>query len=310
MSLFDSPLIQVALGLAFLYFALALAVLGVNEAIARKLGWRAECLWRAIKGLLGHEPFAKDLYAHHLVSGITEKPDDVESKPSYIPGTVFATALVDEIGLVPPKTVSDVDSLLAAKGVSDPAKKGIVALANSSTSIEDFSNRLAHWFDAAMDRASGWYRRKLKAWSFYLACLVVIGSNADTIRAGSMLWRLPDLRQKVVAEGKAAGAQTALPAANASLLQAGDLPSLIGWNEGISFLNPGYAPSENAHLPTLIWRPPLLPAIDVWRWLIKVMGLMITIGLVSLGAPFWFDVLNRFGSISSSGSKPPPTAKG
>jgi len=44
-------------------------------------------------------------------------------------------------------------------------------------------------------------------------------------------------------------------------------------------------------------------------WLLKAMGLLLTAGAASLGAPFWFDVLNRFMSVRSTGKAPEEAPK-
>ena len=41
-----------------------------------------------------------------------------------------------------------------------------------------------------------------------------------------------------------------------------------------------------------------------WDWLSKVMGLLLTAGAASLGAPFWFDMLNKIVSVRSAGKAP------
>jgi hypothetical protein len=50
-------------------------------------------------------------------------------------------------------------------------------------------------------------------------------------------------------------------------------------------------------------------AVRLWRNgllgdALKLLGLAITIGALTFGAPFWFDLLNRFGSVRNSGTKP------
>lgn len=42
--------------------------------------------------------------------------------------------------------------------------------------------------------------------------------------------------------------------------------------------------------------------------LLKLMGLLITAGAITYGAPFWFDMLNRFANLRSTGAKPPPAS--
>jgi len=41
-----------------------------------------------------------------------------------------------------------------------------------------------------------------------------------------------------------------------------------------------------------------------WNWIAKVFGLLLTAGAASLGAPFWFDMLNKVVSIRSAGKAP------
>ena len=43
---------------------------------------------------------------------------------------------------------------------------------------------------------------------------------------------------------------------------------------------------------------------------IKLIGWIITILAISLGAPFWFDILNKVASIRSSGTKPASASRG
>ena len=46
-------------------------------------------------------------------------------------------------------------------------------------------------------------------------------------------------------------------------------------------------------------------------WWLKLLGLLITIGAISQGAPFWFDILNKVTNLRAAGrppnvEKPPP----
>ena len=57
------------------------------------------------------------------------------------------------------------------------------------------------------------------------------------------------------------------------------------------------------------WPDPDGPPTGPSWFLLKVMGLLLTAGAASLGAPFWFDMLNRFMSIRSAGKAPEETPK-
>jgi hypothetical protein len=41
-----------------------------------------------------------------------------------------------------------------------------------------------------------------------------------------------------------------------------------------------------------------------WAWLTKILGLLLTALLVSLGAPFWFDLLSRAANLRQTGDEP------
>jgi hypothetical protein len=53
---------------------------------------------------------------------------------------------------------------------------------------------------------------------------------------------------------------------------------------------------------------PVLGGAAWWLWLGgKVPGLLITILAISLGAPFWFDVLQKFTNFRAAGQRPKST---
>ncbi|AGZ41925.1 hypothetical protein [Actinoplanes friuliensis] len=41
-------------------------------------------------------------------------------------------------------------------------------------------------------------------------------------------------------------------------------------------------------------------------WLLKLLGLVLTAAAAALGAPFWFDLLNRLVNLRSTGKRPDP----
>jgi hypothetical protein len=44
-------------------------------------------------------------------------------------------------------------------------------------------------------------------------------------------------------------------------------------------------------------------------WAMKAVGITITVLAVSLGAPFWFDLLNKLADLRASGPKPQPSVQ-
>ena len=289
-----------ALGLCLLYFALAVACLGINEAVAQRLGLRAEFLWKAVSGLLGGSAgaaFAKKLYDNHLIAALTEEPTDPTSIPSYIPGHLFAEALLDELALKPTTDgrVPDISQIENFPGLPATAHAALLALAKGhEQTFEDFKAKVEAWFNAAADRTSGWYKRRMKMWSIYIAAVVVCTTNADTLTIGSALWNQPSQRAALSKRALDADAnKQALDHPSSALLKSADLQAVLGWH--------GPWPGKPGYNTTDTQRIPMPNASEI---LLKLLGLIITISMVSMGAPFWFDVLSKFGSVTSAGKKP------
>src|SRR6266849_3802684 len=83
--MFGSAIVEVVIGLAFVYFILGVIASHLNELIAGALGWRAAGLERGLRALLADVPgLADSVWQHGLVSGLSSKPG---RGPSYVPST-------------------------------------------------------------------------------------------------------------------------------------------------------------------------------------------------------------------------------
>jgi hypothetical protein len=85
-------ILDVAIGMVFMWLVLSVATMSVQEWIASYLKWRANELEAAIRRLVGNDLWAVQLYAHPLIQGLSKK---MGAKPSYIPANKFALALYD-----------------------------------------------------------------------------------------------------------------------------------------------------------------------------------------------------------------------
>jgi len=110
--MFGSAILDVAVGLIFVYLIVSLMVTAVTELIASGLRWRAATLYLGIQNLLdnpGTQTWAAKLYAHPLIQGLSPlvtKPvadaaaaakANANGGPSYIPSRTFAVALLDTL---------------------------------------------------------------------------------------------------------------------------------------------------------------------------------------------------------------------
>jgi hypothetical protein len=150
------------------------------------------------------------------------------------------------------------------------------------------------WFDDAMDRVSGWYKRQTQLIVLGLALVVCFGSNADTFVIANTLFKDDAVRQALVAQAVAQaqeGSDSRAPTGGAGA-------GLIGARDGNESAGPG--------IP-LGWTvgdfPDTFPG-----WVVKFFGLFLTSVAVALGAPFWFDLLNKLVSLRGAGGSPAKSA--
>jgi hypothetical protein len=112
-------ILDVAIGMIFMWLILSVATMSVQEWIASYLKWRAKDLETAIRRLLGNNQlWAEQLYAHPLIQGLSKK---LGAKPSYIPANKFALALADVVLTAGTEQSFIQQQLLAAKREIDKA---------------------------------------------------------------------------------------------------------------------------------------------------------------------------------------------
>ncbi|MBI3483807.1 MAG: hypothetical protein HY012_01460, partial [Acidobacteria bacterium] len=207
--MFGSAVLDVAIGLVFVYLLLAVFCTAITEAISRRMKLRAVILKEGIDRLLGGIPGASQaIYSHPLIATLARK----DEKPSYIAPRAFAVALMDFVGQGQPPGMTSHERFRAA--VSSAAggaatgpqgerelKSALFALAGDpKLAAEAATERLAGWFDESMDRVGGWYKRKIQVITFAVALLVTLAANADTFHILSRLWSDPSLRAVVLAQ--------------------------------------------------------------------------------------------------------------
>jgi hypothetical protein len=286
MGLFNSTVLDVATGLVFVYLLLSVFCTTVNEWISGILQTRSKTLMKGITGLLDNQPF-KDatflgsFYKHPVIVGTMQDG----AHPSYLSSRAFAVALMDLVSPVGQgsRTLDDL-----AKGVRElpdgDVKKALVALIGSAQGNLDIAQKnIETWFDDSMDRVSGWYKRWSQKWTIGLAVAITLVANADTLNMARRLWTDPVLRSAIIEQSKM---RAAAPSANPS----GPAAPLT--------------PAEQAELGRIVgWSRTDFDA-SALTWLQRILGWILTSIAVSLGAPFWFDTLNRFINIRNAG-KPP-----
>jgi len=143
-----------------------------------------------------------------------------------------------------------------------------------------------------------------------VAAGITIFANADTVQISRKLFVTPVERDKIVAEASVASKTSATAGLTAS--EKSDVGELTGWSSEFTAFNRMKAQSEGKPDP----RSDAFPGFDLvkspalfWKWLVAIVpvhlvGWLFTAIAVSLGAPFWFDTLNKFMNIRAAGTAP------
>ena len=326
--MFGSTVLEVAIGMIFVYLLLSLLSSAVKEYIEAKwLQYRSKNLWQGIQLLLNgaidktktapdltlampavasppnaapapsSPPAAGDgidlaslLYQHGLVRALYQ---DAQKLPSYIPSRTFALALwnlaSEATGGDDTRDLARIKEVIRERIPNRELQQSLVTMIDAAEGdFERAVKNVEDWYDAAMDRVSGWYKRHTQYALLAIGLVVALAINADTINIGKALAQDDALRQSLVAQA----AKEPAPAPGA-----GDDQQIDALYKRISGLGLplGWVRSNPAHAND----PRRVPG-SFGGVLLKLFGIFMTGLAISQGAPFWFDLLNKFMVIRST----------
>ena len=332
--------LDVAIGLIFMYLMTSLLVTIVQEGIASALNLRGKSLFDAVANLLAdpaltrhpdYKELVLDLYRHPLIRSLYRLPHREGelapamfvrkvALPSYIPSRLFAVALVDVLRGKTATEAVGMDRVLAGAGESvaklpvGPLRTSLTLLVGDADLARESVNRRAElvsdrieaWFDDSMARASGWYKRKSQKISLAIALALAVLINASTFNVAGRLWSDNALRAQVSATAAAYHNESRGAIADSIVAGSEDAraPSLAAqWNDRMKRL-------ESSSLP-IGWPSDFTTALprDVAAWAGLIFGWLVTGLAASLGAAFWFDVLGKVLRIRGSGPRPAHNAR-
>lgn len=303
--MFGSQILDVAIGLIFVYLVVSVLCSAIREGIESWLKTRAAYLEHGIRQLLQDMPgtgLAKSLYEHPLIFGLftssNYQPGTTRGNPtimqrgrdlpSYIPSKNFAVALLDIAARGPVRSDAAVDTTAPISlenvrrnvgEIENPAIRRVIltALDRAQGDLDKAQKAIQDWYDSGMDRVSGWYKRSTHKIILAIGLIVAVSMNIDSIAIVDQLYKSEATRAAAVAAAGSATADMTYKDARAAL---NGLHLPIGWDKSsLSFQMP-----------------------DDWfkEFLYPWLGWLLTAIAASLGAPFWFDVLNKVMVIRST----------
>ena len=325
LALTSYPALDVVIGLAFFYFLMSIICSSINEGISTVFALRAHTLEAGIRELFGGDKtLASKFYDDARVQALMQSKWWLglrrNRKPSYIPSRVFALALVDTVappdskGLVAasstPRSRADAsyDLLAHAQRLATTVDNQHVrtmlqdALSEAGKDRDKFRMALEQQFDEAMERVSGWYKRRVQLILFVIALALCAAINADSFTIAQRLWKDDVLRSAVVAQAKTTVADKQAECARTPNGQPKPSSAQIAGR--------CFDEVRQTNLP-LGWSRLTSPSTTAGD-LAKALGLLLTAFALLLGAPFWFDTLSKLAQIRGTGrgSPNPSTPEG
>ena len=299
--------VDVAIGLTLVYLGTSLFVTVINEYIAQGLNLRGRQLHDSLKKLITDKEVTDTLKQSPALKPFFDSQPG--KAPSYIDTNVLGQLLVGSLaaGSTARNAVRRVSE--AIDGLPDTElRTQLQALARTAgTTTDSLVKAVSDWADRSLTMLGEGYKRNLQKISF----AVVIVLNLDTVALTEHLYRDKDAREAAVALGVQIAEKTGKDTFDKCMGQkqqerkkdascaplTGLIDAVQGRNESLGKLPIGWSerPASEAKSTS---------SEEFLRWGSRILGWLLTALAVSLGAPFWFDLLNKLVNVRYGMRKP------
>jgi hypothetical protein len=194
----------------------------------------------------------------------------------------------------------------------------LVHLKQSGYQWDRFIQKLETWFDDTMKRVSGWYKRQTQTILFFLGLFIACLLNVDTIQIANRLSIDKAAREQLTQlaiqsietykdDPRIKRGSSSSSSDTARSILSEDVAYADYQRKLDSLLQQGRADLDAANnLLALGWnkKSGSVPAVFTWYdGVSKVIGFLLTALAICLGAPFWFDLLNKLVKFRGTGAK-------
>lgn len=284
-----------------------------NATVVQQLQQRVRLLWERVGQALG-------------------KTASTAALPSYLPQTDVARATLDTVLGMPADECGNlldaftperrmVGSGIAAAATGDLAKDLDAAyqvirphVVEAHGDLHESQRRIALAFNDVTQRSTGWFKRRMTKLLLVIGFVLALVSNGDALRVAGRLTADPTMRKLAVELAPsvlaiqypyATDTTVPFPPANgAPVVQRNPMDSIMVISQAAGALSGGWQGD-----PLLSDGSNRSWSAFFWQMLLKVLGFAITAAAVSLGAPFWFDVLSKLANIRSAIKPAAPKAE-
>ncbi|MGY6274875.1 hypothetical protein [Methylomonas sp. MgM2] len=299
-----SQILDVVIGLVSIYLLLSLICSALTESVEKQLKRRSKDLSLGLFELFGGNKTGADFldmfYKNPIIFSMYKGRSDISfdnklkiqgELPSYIDPKTFSMALINQLLDGESIEIEALKKSLSKAALPANVKAALETLIGAAgNNLNQAINNIEDWYSAMGDRVGGWYKRHTQLVTFLIATALTLAGNIDTIAIAKSLMVNDNLRADMV--------KTAFVMKDESISCAPAETNDQCLDDKVEQLNKRIQRIQNVGMP-LGWTDTtgLRSAPEVLE---KCLGLLITIMASSVGAPFWFDLLNKFINIRST----------
>ncbi|SER52375.1 hypothetical protein SAMN04244573_03788 [Azotobacter beijerinckii] len=297
--------VDVAIGLSLVYLGASLFVTVINEFIAQLLNLRGKQLRDSLKSLISDVDVAKILSQSPALKPFFDS--QTKKLPSYVDPNILARLLVGglAIGEMAGNTVQQASATIDKLPDSGLKRQLQSLVVTAGTTTEELVTAVSNWADRSLTALGGRYKRNLQTISFWIGLGIAVGLNIDTIALTAHLYHDKETREAAVVLALRITEKTDKETFEKCLALtveqrmndssctplAGLIDAVQGRSQSLGKLPIGW--SDRALSP------------DGWIvWGSRLVGWLLTALALSLGAPFWFDLLNKVVNVRHGLSRP------
>lgn len=182
------------------------------------------------------------------------------------------------------------------------AQRSEIKASTTEAELNQFKIEIEAWFDRSMDRASGVYKRNAKGIAFLIGLFLAFVTNTDTLYIVSRLSKDTPLRNAIIQNSgqvisdsictNSDSQQSKLDCIREQVDKTLDPLTLpIGWNSELSSTQSQKIGEGEK-------------AFSLFK---SLLGWLISGFAISMGAPFWFELLGKIMNVRNTGKKPAST---
>lgn len=294
-------ILSIIIGIVFVLLLFSMLTSAVVEVYHAAFSSRGKHLRETLEIMLGKEVCDK-FYNHSYFRQLSHatKPKSSLKLPVWVEKQTFSSVLADV--LTPPDSNLSIPERIRLVENPDLRKVLDFLWRQSGDDVVQFQKKVEEWFNDVMARAKDWFGDATKWRLFFIGLALAAVLNADTLQIYKSLSANAAVRDELVSD--------------AEIFMAGrESVATLDTSKNFEQAKTDFQAAKQLYHDTvqsplgLGWGGSMAIPADFWGWLIKFAGWVLTGVAVTLGAPFWFDLLRKLLSLKGNTSSSAPAPK-